>query len=173
MKIRLYTAAELDAVIQVFTDAVHVLTAHEYDEAQRAAWAPRPPDISAWHKRMQQLQTWVAIDDNRVTGFISCEMNGHIDLLYVSPSYARRGIASAMYQCVETDLALSGVTELFTEASLVARPFFERFNFIVTEEQEVSRRGSSFRRFIMRKRLITAQQAAAIDRQSVSQPGRN
>lgn len=170
MKIRLYTTAELDAVIQVFTDAVHVLTTHEYDEAQRAAWAPRPPDISTWHERMQQLQTWVAIDDNRVTGFISCEMNGHIDLLYVSPLYARRGIASAMYQCAETNLALSGVTTLFTEASLVARPFFERFNSIVMQEQEVSRRGASFRRFIMRKRLATTQQAAAVNRPSVSQP---
>lgn len=163
MNIRPYSTTDLVAVAQVFTDAVHVLAAPEYDEAQRTAWAPRPPDISGWRKRMQQLRTFVAVEGSCVVGFISYATNGHIDLLHVSPSYARRGVASALYERVEIDLASSGVTELFTEASLVARPFFERAGFAVAEEQEVSLRGSSFRRFAMRKRLVAAQQGAPAD----------
>lgn len=163
MTIRPCTATDLEAVVQVFTDAVHVLAAHDYDEAQRAAWAPKPPDLDAWTKRIQGLQTLVAVEDHRVVGFISYNANGHIDLLHVSPSHARRGLASALYKHAETALMSSGVTVLFTEASLVARPFFARVGFVVDAEQVVSRRGSSFRRFIMRKRLPATQHGSAVD----------
>lgn len=77
--------------------------------------------------------------------------------VHVAPSYARRGVASALYGHVERLLVSAGAGELLTEASLVARAVFERFGFVVTEEQEVSLRGSSFRRFAMRKQLVPAQ----------------
>ena len=164
LELRPYSAADLDRVVQVFTDAIHVLAARAYDDAQRAAWAPRPPDISAWRKRVHGLQTWLAVDGDLVVGFVFYETNGHIDLLYASPSHARRGVASALYERAETDLASSGAVALIVEAREVARPFFERCGFVAAEEQEVSRSGVSFRRFIMRKQLVAENRGAAAAR---------
>ena len=56
-----------------------------------------------------------------------------------------------LYEGVELTLRSLGVEELFTEASLTARPFFERQGFRVTEEQTVLRRDVSFRRYAKRK----------------------
>ncbi|MGE0082323.1 MAG: GNAT family N-acetyltransferase [Thiohalomonadaceae bacterium] len=88
-------------------------------------------------------------------GFITYEANGHIDLLFTSPAYCRRGFASTLLRHAETALAARGISALVTEASLAARPFFERFGFEVTEEQHVQRGGVGFRRYAMRKSLVS------------------
>jgi putative acetyltransferase len=153
--IRPYRESDLDALVSLFTASVHHLAASHYDADQRAAWAPRPPDLGSWTKRFARLQTLVAEADMKVAGFISYEQNGHIDLLYTSPAYSRRGIALALYREAEARLSREGIPELFTEASSVARPFFERCGFRFVEEQCVQVRGVTFRRYAMRKSLAT------------------
>lgn len=157
MTVRCYADADLEAVTSVFTASVHALTRADYNEEQRNAWAPRPPDLRAWRKRLGALQTVVAVEGAEVAGFMSYEQNGHLDFLYVSPQWARMGVTSLLYGHVERALVSAGVSELFTEASLVARPFFARFGFLVTEKQNASLNGSSFQRYAMRKPLVAAQ----------------
>ena len=82
---------------------------------------------------------------------------GHIAFLYSAPAYARRGVASALYRRVESAWIAAGVRELRTEASLLARPFFERHGFDVVEEQTVRRGGVFLRRYAMRKSVPCAQ----------------
>lgn len=160
--IRPYRESDLEAVAEVFTSAVHGLACEDYDAIQLAAWAPRAPDLNHWAVRLADLRTRVAEVDMGLAGFISYEQNGHIDLLYVSPLHSRRGIASALYDEAEAVLRSEGISELFTEASKTARPFFERHGFSVTEEQNIEIRGVAFRRYGMRKTI--AQQAVAADR---------
>jgi putative acetyltransferase len=156
--IRPYCKSDLEAVALLFTDSVHHVANRYYDSDQLAAWAPRPPDLNSWTARLASVETLVAETDGKLAGFISYELNGHIDLLYTSPVECRRGVASALLRQAEAAIAGRGVSELFTEASLAARAFFERFGFKVSEEQCVQRNGVTFRRYAMRKPLI-AQQA--------------
>lgn len=154
--IRQYREADAEAVAVLFTESVHRLACSHYDEAQLAAWAPRPPDLRSWSARLSLSKTLVAEVNLQLAGFVSYEQNGHIDLLYVSPEHARRGVASMLYRQAEVALIAGEVAEIFTEASLVARPFFERCGFRVAEEQCVQRRGLAFHRYGMRKSLTHA-----------------
>lgn len=156
MLIRPYTHSDLAAVAQLFTDAIHGLAVSHYDEAQRTAWAPRPPDLSIWEARLKPIQVLVAQDADdggAVLGFIGYENNGHIDLMFTSPTAARRGIASQLLGQAEGALRALHVQELFTEASLLGRPFFEHQGFTVKEEQHIELRGAQFRRFAMVKAM--------------------
>lgn len=153
MTIRDYENRDLAGVAAVFTEAVHGLTAHRYDAAQRAAWAPRPPDLTVWARRMAGVRTLVAERDRVLIGFQSYQENGHIDFLYIRPDAVRRGVATALYRAAEERLAAAGVGVLFTEASLVAAPFFAKQGFHVVEAQEVERGGVRLRRYVMEKRL--------------------
>ncbi|SFU94878.1 putative acetyltransferase [Polaromonas sp. YR568] len=159
MHIRPYTEADLSAVAQLFTDAIHGLAVSHYDEVQRAAWAPRPPDLSLWENRLKPIKVLVAQEETQeenrgaLLGFIGYENNGHIDLMFTSPAAARRGIASRLLGQAEAVLRALEVKELFTEASLLGRPFFERQGFAVKEEQHIELRGAHFRRFAMVKAL--------------------
>ncbi|MBN7769300.1 GNAT family N-acetyltransferase [Marinobacter daepoensis] len=151
--IRKYRIQDLSPVVRLFTDSVHELTAGAYDETQRYAWASRTPHLDTWRERLESLETLVAEEGNDLAGFISYEKDGHIDLVFTAPNYARRGIASALYHEAEVQLKALNVNELKTEASVVARPFFERHGFEVVDEQRVTVRGAQFLRYLMRKTL--------------------
>ena len=94
-----------------------------------------------------------AVQQEQLAGFLSYDGQGHIDLLFVDPKSARRGVATCLLGHAETALAAAGVRQLWTEASLTARPFFAGQGFEVTEEQTVALRGEVFRRFQMHKTL--------------------
>jgi putative acetyltransferase len=151
--IRPYTGEDLVALVAIFTASVHELAAPYYTSQQLDAWAPRPPKVAPWFERLQAVETLVAAHGGALAGFISYNPHGHIGLLYTSPAYARRGVASLLYNCVEGRLTSLGVSEIFTEASLAARPFFEHFGFVVAAEDVVQLRGLSLRRYAMRKRI--------------------
>jgi len=157
MRIRPYTDADLANVAQLFTDAVHGLAVTQYDEVQRKAWAPQPPDLDIWDTRLKPLKVLVAQDAQNsgdvLLGFVGYEDNGHIDLMFSSPLAARRGVATQLLGRAEAALRELGVVELFTEASLLGRPFFARHGFTVKEEQQVERRGVQFLRYAMVKAL--------------------
>src|SRR6187551_2665898 len=99
MHVRPYTDADLAAVAQLFTDAIHGLAVTHYDEAQRKAWAPQPPDLGIWAARLKPLKVLLAQDaenSEALLGFVGYEEDGHIDLMFTSPLTARRGVASQL-----------------------------------------------------------------------------
>ncbi|MHA6491836.1 GNAT family N-acetyltransferase [Pseudomonas borbori] len=151
--LRDYQPNDLAAIIELFTEAVDMLAATHYDAAQRAAWAPEEVDREGWQMRLATLQVRLADDDGKLAGFIGFSLDGHIDLLFTSPAYARRGVARALYQDAEQQLATAGNATIFTEASLVARPFFAQQGFAVTEAQTVLRGAVALQRFAMSKTL--------------------
>ena len=149
--IRPYREADLEAVVRLFTASVHQLASRYYNAEQIAAWAPQAPDLNGWSARLASEETRVADIAGELAGFIAYETNGHIDLLYASPPYCGRGVAAALFRQAEAELAQRGVTELYTEASLAARGFFERCGFTVEAEQHVQRNGVTLRRYAMRR----------------------
>ncbi|SDR92859.1 GNAT family N-acetyltransferase [Pseudomonas oryzae] len=169
MKLRLYQDTDLAGLVDVFTASVHALAEPHYAAEQRHAWAPDRPDLEAWRSRLGALHTIVAEENAAYLGFVSYESNGHIDLLYTSPRGARRGVASALLREAAAQLSSTwAVTELFTEASLVAVSFFARHGFEITEEQHVIRHGVGLKRFAMRRRGPMPQHGSAADSPSTS-----
>lgn len=95
----------------------------------------------------------IAEDGSAIAGFIGFSLDGHIDLLYCAPAYARQGVASALYAAAEQRLRAAGTRELFTEASLVAKAFFAGQGFSVQQVQTVTRGTVNLPRMLMRKTL--------------------
>ncbi|MGR9087773.1 MAG: GNAT family N-acetyltransferase [Gammaproteobacteria bacterium] len=153
VNVRILRKDDLEGVAALFTASIHGLASEQYDALQLAAWAPEPPDLSEWRTRISHFITLVAEKDGAMVGFLSFEENGHIALLYTLPGAARRGVASTLYREAEKHLLTKGVTIIFTEASLVAAPFFTRHGFQLVEVQNVERRGIRFLRYAMKKQI--------------------
>lgn len=149
MLIRPALESDLDALIAVFTASVHGIARRSYSAEQCVAWAPAVPDRAVWRSRLAATVTLLACEGEALAGFIAWERTGHIDMLFTSPAHARRGVATALFRAARADIERGGVQTLRTEASLEARPFFERQGFAVVEEEVVQRRGVALRRFRM------------------------
>ena len=156
VNIRPYQRSDLEQVIAVYGASIHSLAAPFYTAEQLDAWAPRNPHAGRWQQRLAALQTIIAEHDGILAGFASYELNGHLDLLFTHPTFARQGVATRLYRCVESALSAASVTRVFTKASLAARPFFERCGFQIDAEEIVECRGVQMRRYAMHKLIRAA-----------------
>ncbi|WP_419798305.1 MAG: GNAT family N-acetyltransferase [Terasakiella sp.] len=153
ISIRLFKTPDCEAMITLFQRSVHEIACQHYNPAQLAAWAPKEINQEDWLKRCLSRPTWLAWDDNTLAGFIDLEDNGHLNLLYVSPDYQGQGLAKSLYNTVEKQARLNKNKSIFVEASLSARPFFEKQGFHVQTRQTVERKGETFINFKMEKSL--------------------
>ncbi len=149
--IRPYRADDLDAVIDIFLRAIRETAARDYAPAQIDAWAQ--VDREAWTVRRASRPTWVAWIDAAAVGFSDLEADGYLDMMFVHPAHQRIGVATALLTTVEAAARAQRLSRLFTEASLTARPFFERHSFGVVRQQTVHKRGQDFVNFVMEKSL--------------------
>jgi putative acetyltransferase len=149
--IRRYEAADLEAVMSVFLRSVRGVASRDYDAGQIAAWAQVDRDV--WSYRRLDRPTWVALIDDVIAGFIDLESSGHIDMLFVDPACQRRGVASALLDTVENAAHVQRLAVLDTDASITARPFFEKHGFRVVCSQDVALRGQRLTNFRMEKRF--------------------
>jgi len=154
MIVRPFQPSDLDQVIGVYRDAIHTLAAPFYTSDQLAAWAPPHMDPEKWRVRLAAVRALIADNGSGVVaGFLTYDLAGHLDMLFTRPSFARQGIATRLYQDAEADLRRAAISSIFTEASLAARPFFERMGFHVDAEEFAECRGQQLRRFRMSKQV--------------------
>ena len=129
--IRRYEPRDALDTWRVFTAAVRGTAVRDYSEAAVAAWAPDDVDEERWAARRAAAHTFVACDGERVVGFSDLAHDGLLDMLFVHPDHSRRGVARDLVAAVLRQARVLGVTRVDTQASLTARPVFERLGFVV------------------------------------------
>ena len=152
-RIRDYEAGDISKIVRLFFETIRSVNRADYSEEQVEAWAPGVPEPEEWHSRMSGRRTLVVEEGGEIVGFVELESDGHLDMLYVRGDAVGRGVGRRLYEVVEREARSQGLARIFTEASITARPFFERQGFRVVREQTVSRRGVSMNNFAMEKNL--------------------
>jgi len=151
--VRPHRPEEVVTLAQLFTETVRAIDPHAYSPEQLAAWAPDPPDIDHWRARLTGLNVLVAEQDSAIAGFVTFDLNGHLDHLYVRKQFQRKGIALALCLRLEQEARSRGVRRMYTDASITARPFFERAGYDVIAPQTVKLGAISLTNYRMEKWL--------------------
>lgn len=147
--IRDFEADDTSQTADVFYEAVHVGAKDVYDEKQRKAWAPKRPDLSSWEERKTAQTSKVALLDTDVVGFMTLTSEGKIDLAFVIPDAMGKGVAGKLYASLLRDAKSAGHRQLTTEASHLARSFFEKRGWHVVKQQTVIRSDVALTNFLM------------------------
>ena len=153
MIVRDYARGDAGRICRLFFETVRSVNLADYSEEQVQAWAPETPDPAIWHERMSGRHTLVAEEDGEVAGFIELEEDGHLDMLYVGKDALGRGVGTQLYEAAERRARDLNLDRIFTEASITARPFFERHGFRVLTRNVVTRHGIELTNFSMEKCL--------------------
>lgn len=154
--IRTYERRDAAGVADVFYRSVREVALSDYTAEQVKAWVPGRWDAGQEHRRSGdgRLVLVAAAESGHVVAFIDLEPDGHIDRLFCAPEAAGRGIASQLYDAIEIAARAQGIKRLFTEASELARRFFERKGFTVLERQDKILRGVPIHNYRMAKSLL-------------------
>jgi putative acetyltransferase len=129
LALRPFLPPDAPLLAEIFRDSIEDLTAEDYGEAQREAWASAADDEAEFAERLAQSLTLVVTFGGAVVGFISLKGGDEIDMLYVHPAAAGQGGGAMLLDAVERLAAARGTARLTVDASDSARGFFERRGF--------------------------------------------
>ncbi|WFU08265.1 GNAT family N-acetyltransferase [Rhizobium sp. CB3090] len=152
LTVRSYVSADADLTIDIFLRAIREVASKDYNQAQVDAWA-KVEDREVWAKRRSSRPAWIVQHGSVPIGFADLVPDGLLDMMFVHPDYQGLGAASLLLATVEMEAKRQGLRRIFTEASLTARPFFERRGFSVLTSQIVEKRGQTLENFRMEKSL--------------------
>jgi putative acetyltransferase len=128
--LRPYLPADAERCIEIFRASVEELASEDYDPDQCEAWAARADDAAAFAARLFDSLTLIASLDGASVGFASLKGAKVLDMLYVDPAFARRGVGAALLDALVRIAQARGVERIDVDASDTAKPLFERQGFV-------------------------------------------
>lgn len=154
VRIRSYDSADAAETLRIFHDAITVTASADYTPEQIAAWArPENRDVGGWDRSMLARESYAALVGEQLAGFSDVSADGYIDMMFVSPRFARQGVARELLTFLEIRAGKMSVSQLSSNVSITARPLFESLGFQVVDEQHPVAGGVVMTSFHMIKKL--------------------
>lgn len=153
MHIRKTTTDDIITVTRIHRNTIRAVNSKDYIKADIAAWSGR---ISAqWlREHFDTEQRYVAIIGHDIVGFINLSKNGkELNALYVRQGYIGRGVGSALMKKAEHIIRQSNAKKITIEATITARPFYEKHGFRVLKSMRVELGGRKISVFKMVKNI--------------------
>ena len=151
--LRPFLAADTPVLAAIFVAAIEELTGEDYSEAQQEAWASTADDEEQFGKRLGSELTLIATLQNSPVGFASLKGKDHIDMLYVHPSAAGHGVATALCDALEKLAGGRGAKTLTVDASDNAEGFFAKRGYLAKQRNTVTVNGEWLANTTMQKTL--------------------
>jgi putative acetyltransferase len=153
--LRPFLPADTPVLAEIFQASVEELTGDDYSEAQRAAWAAEADDLPAFGARLSQNLTLVATMGGAPVGFASLKGTDRIEMLYVHPDAAGRGVGTLLYDALEKLAGARKATRLVADVSDSAEDFFRRRGFVPQRRNSVPLGDEWLATTTMEKRLAS------------------
>ena len=156
--LRPFLPADVPVLAAIFTAAVEQLTGDDYSSDQQEAWAAVADDEEEFGKKLAGELTLIATLRSAPVGFASLKGKDHIDMLYVHPSVAGRGVASALCNALERLAGGRGAKSLTVDASDNAQEFFKKRGYVAKQRNSVTVNGEWLANTTMQKTLEGGEQ---------------
>ncbi|MFG1172551.1 GNAT family N-acetyltransferase [Erwiniaceae bacterium CAU 1747] len=153
MKIRRFREGDEIPLLHVFFSSVHGIASRDYTPEQIAAWAPDDMDKQKWTRQIGQLQPFVVEIEGKIAGYADVQSDGYIDHFYVSGNFPRQGVGTLLMEGIHQEARRLGLSELTSNVSRTAEPFFLRHGFHIVRQGFPVCRGVTLQNALMRKAL--------------------
>lgn len=155
-RVRTYVEGDAEALHSLSIAAIKTVGLSGYSQLQVDAWAACHGSPERLRQRFAQGHAiFVAVDAADIpVAFSLLEPDGHLDQLYCHPDHTRRGLADLVLNEAEEHAREMEITRLYTEASELARPAFERVGYAVNHRRDFEIDGVSIHNYSMTKILL-------------------
>jgi putative acetyltransferase len=157
--LRPFLPADAARCATIFRASIEALTGEDYDDDQRRAWAARADDVAAFGARLGNALTLIATISGEPVGFGSLKGADVIDMLYVDPEFARRGVGAMLIDALTRLSKGRGAKQLTSEVSDTARASFEKQGFVAQRRNLIQLDGEWLANTTMAKSLAAADAA--------------
>ena len=149
--IRIFQHGDHIAIAKIFTTAIHEIASEVYTPEQCLAWSPKEVNYGYWKNRCEMKRPFVAMSGTQIAGFLELDPDGHIDCAYVNPRFKRKGVVTALVLHA-IDVCFSfNIGRVYVDASICARPLFEKAGFKLIRENRVNLGGIELMNYQMER----------------------
>ena len=136
--LRPYRDSDAESLSALAVASIRAVGARAYSPEQVEAWASRQSGASIYRERVAVGHViFVALDgDDQPVAYALLEPDGHLDRLYCHPDHTSKGLAARLLAAAEDQARELGLERLYTEASELARPAFERAGYAVERRRD-------------------------------------
>jgi putative acetyltransferase len=145
--------ADVPLLVEIFRASIDGLTADDYSEAQREAWAAVADDEAEFGERLGKQLTLVGTMEGSPVGFASLKAPDVLDMLYVHPAAGENGVATMLVDALEKLAAARGAAKLTADVSDSALEFFRKRGFVAQMRNSQPRGGEWLANTTMEKKL--------------------
>jgi putative acetyltransferase len=131
LALRPFLMQDTPLLARMFRASIEHLAEDDYSHGQLEAWMSLADDELAFGKGLEQGLTLIALLDKLPAGFISLKGADKIEMLYVAPGMARRGVGRFLLDAIEKIAGARGASRLSVDATDNACPFFEAQLYLV------------------------------------------
>ncbi len=146
--------ADAPLLAEIFRASIMELTAEDYSEAQREAWASAADDEAAFGARLAKLLTLVGTMQGSPVGFASLKAPDFIDMLYIHPAAAENGVATTLVAALEKLAVARGAAKLTVDVSDSATEFFRKRGYMPQTRNTRTVGGEWLANTTMEKKLV-------------------
>ncbi|MHD0318666.1 GNAT family N-acetyltransferase [Fusobacterium sp. THCT1E2] len=157
MILRKYKSDDCLNLLKLFYDTVRTVNKKDYNNKQLSVWAPDnyiEEKYDIWQKYLSENFTIIAEINGEIAGFGDIEKTGYLNRLFIHKDYQHMGIASAIVKELEEYAEKICICTIITEASITAKPFFEKLGYTLIKEQQVERKGIFLTNYVMKKNIL-------------------
>nr|WP_137678496.1 GNAT family N-acetyltransferase [Parerythrobacter lutipelagi] len=150
-----YRESDAERLATIIKAAIQTIGPQAYLPEQVAAWAASHPGADNFRARAASGdKIFVAADmaDN-AAAYTLLQADGHLDHLYCHPDHTKRGLASLLLKTAEHYARQHDLAQLYTEASELARPTFERAGYRLVQRRDFELDGVPIHNYAMAKSL--------------------
>ena len=159
--IRIYQHGDHQSIAEIFARAVHEIGREVYSAEQCQAWSDPEPNPDHWLKRCELKRPFVAVIGSQIAGFLELDTDGSIDCAYINPDFKRQGIMTELVTYAIDVAFANNLPQLNVEASICAKPLFERLGFEVVSDEGVDISGIYLQNYRMQLTNSNTEQGVA------------
>src|SRR5262245_53969582 len=153
LAMRPFLAEDTPLLADIFRASIEELTADDYSDSQREAWAAAADDEEALAARLGSQLTLLGMIGGAPVGFASLKGADQLDMLYVHPAAAGHGVGTMLVDALEKLAAARGALRLTADVSDSAQDFFQRRGFVPQQRNTVPLGGEWLANTTMEKKL--------------------
>jgi|LULL01.1.fsa_nt_gb GNAT superfamily N-acetyltransferase len=144
-----------EELLKLFCLTINTINFGDYSKEQVEMWGSKERLKDRWSSSFDKKKIFVCCDNGKYLGFCELDDGGYIDRFYVAFDSVGKGVGRKLYYALETSAEKRGIEKLCSNASITAKPFFEKLGFSVIAEQKVVIEGVEYVNYRVEKKLYT------------------
>ena len=148
------TELDIPEMRELFRTTVLTVNSKDYTKEEVEDWTSCGDSVAHWKNLLAKNDYVGAIDgQGKIIGFSSMNAEGYLHSMFVHKDQQGKGVATLLLSEVEKIAREYDVHKINVEASITARPFFEKHGYKVVKEQKAKANRLWLTNYVMEKAL--------------------